>query len=232
MRRAIIVAITFAQACANTPNSGEAPRMTEAERRAGWHLLFDGRTAEQWRGYRKSDLPAGWQVVDGALTRVGAGGDIVTREQFENFELSLEWKIQPGGNSGIFFRVLEDEAYPNVWQTGPEMQVLDNQAHRDGLDPRTSAGSNYALHAPARDVTRPAGEWNHTRIIVAGNQVEHWLNGEKIVAYELWSDDWKARVQASKFKDMPAYATARSGHIALQDHGDWVAYRNIKIRKL
>ena len=198
---------------------------------AEWQSLFDGASANAWRGFHQTGLPAGWQVVDGALTRVGAGGDIITTEQFQNFELELDWKIAPGGNSGVFFHVAED-TMKYVWQTGPEMQVLDNQRHSDGKNPMTSAGSNFALHAPVRDVSKPAGEWNRARLIVNGPHVEHWLNGEKVVEYELWNDDWKQRVQASKFKDMPRYGLMPTGHIALQDHGDWVAFRNIRIRRL
>lgn len=185
-----------------------------------------------WRGFKKTELPNGWQMIDGALTRVGAGGDIVTREQYESFELTLDWKIAPGGNSGVFFHVVEDSTVNYVWETGPEMQVLDNRGHADGKTPSTSAASNFALHAPSQDVTRPVGEWNTARLIVDGPHVEHWLNGVKVVEYELWSDDWKQRVQGSKFKSMPRYGSARSGHIALQDHGDWVAFRNIKIRRI
>ena len=197
-----------------------------------WQRLLNDSANRFWRGYRQADLPAGWQMVDGALTRMGPGGDIVSREEFQNFELELDWKIAPGGNSGVFFHVVEDSALNAVYLTGPEMQVLDNTGHADGKNPLTSAGSNFALHAPTRDVTRPVGEWNHARLVVNGQFVEHWLNGEQIVAYELGSDDWKRRVQASKFKDMPRYGTARRGHIALQDHGDWVAYRNIRIRRI
>lgn len=188
--------------------------------------------AIHWRGYRQSELPTGWQVVEGALTRTGAGGDIITREQYDNFELTLEWKISPGGNSGIFFHVVEDSTLGAVYLTGPEMQVLDNAGHADGKNPLTSAGSNFALHAPSRDVTRPVGEWNQVRLLVKGAHVEHWLNGVQVLSYELWSDEWKQRVQASKFRDMPRYGLARSGHIALQDHGDWVAFRNIRIRRI
>ena len=194
--------------------------------------LLAGDPAQHWRGYRQDELPAGWQMVDGALTRVAPAGDIITREQYGNFELTLEWKISPGGNSGIFFRVVEDSTLDAVYLTGPEMQVLDNAGHADGKDPLTSAGSNFALYAPARDVTRPVGEWNEVRLVVNGAHVEHWLNGEQVLSYELWSDDWNQCVQNSKFKDMPRYGLARSGHIALQDHGDWVAYRNIRIRRL
>ena len=197
-----------------------------------WQSLLPDRPGDSWRGFRQSDLPGGWQLVDGALTRVAEAGDIVTRESFENFELELEWKISPGGNSGIFFHVVEDSTVNAVYLTGPELQVLDNGGHPDGKTPNTSAGSNFALHAPVRDVTRPVGQWNQVRLAVNGAHVEHWLNGVKIVEYELWGDDWKARVAASKFKDMPRYGLARRGHIALQDHGDWVAFRNIRIRRI
>ena len=194
--------------------------------------LLGDNPASHWRGYRRPDLPAGWRMVDGALTRVAQGGDIITRDTYENFELTLEWKIAPGGNSGVFFHVIEDSTLNAVYLTGPEMQVLDNAGHADGKVPITSAGSNFAVHAPARDMTRPVGEWNEARLLVNGTHVEHWLNGEKVVQYELGSDDWKQRVQASKFKSWPRYGTGRSGHIALQDHGDWVAYRNIRIRRI
>lgn len=209
-----------------------AANCMSAQTSSEWITLFDGTSTSAWRGYLKPDLPAGWRVVDGALTRVAEGGDIITRDQFDSFELELEWKVAPGGNSGIFFHVQEDSTLRWPYESGPEYQVLDNQAHRDGLDPRTSAGSNYALHAPANDATRRPGEWNQARIVVNGSHVEHWLNGEKLLDYELWSDDWAQRVAASKFKDMPAYGRARTGHVSLQDHGDWVAFRNIRIRRL
>lgn len=197
-----------------------------------WQSLLGDTPANDWRGFRRADLPAGWQMVDGALTRVAQGGDIITRETYDNFELTLEWKISPGGNSGIFFRVVEDSTLNAVYLTGPEMQVLDNAGHADGKTPSTSAGSNFALHAPTRDATKAVGEWNAVRLLVNGAHVEHWLNGEKVVEYELWSDDWKQRVQASKFKAWPRYGMERRGHIALQDHGDWVAFRNIRIRRI
>jgi hypothetical protein len=206
--------------------------LTDAEKAAGWKLLFDGKTTAGWRGFQKREMPGGWSVVDGALVRTGVGGDIVTAEQFDSFELQLEWRIGPAGNSGIFFRV--SEAAPNkyVFETGPEMQVLDNAEHVDGKNPKTSAGSNYALHAPSRDVTQPVGLYNKVRLVVNGPHVEHWLNDEKIVEYELWSEAWEKLVAASKFASMPRYGREKTGRIALQDHGDKVRYRNIKIRRL
>lgn len=205
-------------------------QLTPAERAAGWRLLFDGRTTEGWRGYQRDDMPDGWQVVNGELTRVARAGDIITNEQFESFELSAEWKVGPGGNSGIFFRATESE--PAIYMSAPEMQVLDDAGHRDGQSRLTAAGANYGLHAAPEGVVHPAGEWNQARIVVNGRQVEHWLNGQKVVEYELHSSDWEQRVRNSKFIEWPAYGRAARGHIGLQDHGDRVAFRNIKIREL
>jgi hypothetical protein len=204
--------------------------LTPSEREAGWQLLFDGKTTGGWRGYRKQTMPDGWQVVDGALTRVAEAGDIVTEDEFGDFELKLEWKVEPGGNSGIMFRVTEDA--DQTYESGPEMQVLDDERHADGKSRSTAAGSNYALHAAPAGVVKPAGEWNRVRLLVDGAHVEHWLNGQKVVEYELWSPDWEKRVADSKFAQWPGYGRAKRGHIALQDHGDRVAYRNIKIRPI
>ena len=203
--------------------------LTAAERAEGWQLLFDGETTDRWRGFRRQDMP-GWMVEEGELRRVGSGGDIVTTEQFDDFELKVDWKVQAGGNSGIMFRVSEE--WDRTWKTGPEMQVLDDERHRDGRRPITSAGSNYALHAAAEGAVRPAETWNEAKILVNGGHVEHWLNGVKVVEYELWNDEWDELVAASKWDTLSGYGRQRRGHIALQDHGDWVAYRNIKIRPL
>ncbi|HEY0009429.1 MAG TPA: family 16 glycoside hydrolase [Tepidisphaeraceae bacterium] len=204
--------------------------LSEAEKAQGWRLLFDGQNTAQWRGYRKTEMAAGWQVVDGTLARLGGGGDIITVDQFDDFELQLEWRISEGGNSGLFYRV--NEKLPVGWQSGPEMQVLDNTRHADGKNPLTSAGSAYAVLPPAKDVTLPVGAWNRVRLVVRGNHVEHWLNNEKVVEYELNSPEWKAAVQKSKFRDVAGYGQEKIGHLVLQDHGDAVWYRNIKIRPL
>ena len=181
-----------------------------------------------WRGFKSDALPAGWMMSDeGVLTHTKGGGDVITEKEYDNFVLELEWKISEGGNSGIFFHVSED--HDHVWLGGPEMQVLDNEAHANGMTPETSAGANYALHAPCKDVTKPVGEWNHIKLIVDGPHVEHWMNGTKLLEYDLWSDDWNARVAESKFKDMPPYGLGKTGHIALQDHGDIVSFRNITV---
>lgn len=202
--------------------------LTAWEKEHGWKLLFDGKTTQGWRGFKQQSMPAGWQVVDGALARVGGGGDVITVDQYDSFELALDWKVAEGGNSGIMFRV--SEAADETYHTGPEFQVLDNARHADGKSPLTSAGSCYGLYEPIKDVTRPAGEWNAARLVVNGNVVEHWLNDVRVVRYELLSADWEKRVAASKFKEWPQYGRVPRGHIALQDHGDRVAYRNIRIR--
>lgn len=216
-------------------------RLTPEEEAAGWRLLFDGSTLAGWRGYRMEGVPPGWSATDGALAFAplesdgvqddppAPAADLITEDMFGDFELSLEWRVGPGGNSGVFFRVTETERVP-YW-TGPEMQILDNAAHPDGRSPKTSAGANYGLHAPSEDVARPAGEWNHARIVVRGPRVEHWLNGARIVSYELWSDSWRSLVAASKFGEWPGYGMAPSGHVGLQDHDDPVWFRNLKIRE-
>ena len=196
-----------------------------------WRPLFDGTSTAAWRGYKQDALPDGWQIVDGSLARVGPGGDIVTVDEFESFELRFEWQVEAGGNSGVFFGVTEEIDGP-VWFSGPEYQILHNAGHRDGEAPITSAGSNYAVHPPARDVTHPAGEWNRSRLIVDRGRVEHWMNDTHLLTYELDSADWQARVAASKFADHPSYGRVRRGRIAIQDHGDPVRFRDIRIREL
>ena len=226
-------AVATADCCpAHTDGEKKHNTLTEQEATDGWELLFDGKSLDRWRGYQMDELPEGWVVQDGAIARHDQGEwrDLITKDEFDNFELTLEWKISEDGNSGIMFNVVED--YNQTYDSGPEMQVLDNTKHNDGKNTLTSAGSAYALYAPAQEVTQPVGEFNKVLIRVIGNHVEHYLNGEKIVEYEMYSDEWNARVEASKFKDMPGYAKSPVGHIALQDHGDDVWYRDIKIRRL
>lgn len=205
-------------------------QLTEAEREAGWQLLFDGVSTEGWRTYQAETLADGWQVVDGTLARVGRAGDIVTTRTFGDFELVLEWRVEAGGNSGLFFR--GDESEPYLFMTAPEVQILDDAGHRDGRSPLTSAGSNYGLHPAPRGIVRPAGEWNRVRLLVEGDRVTQWLNDVEIVSYELGSPDWLERVANSKFSAWPKYGTLREGLIGLQDHGDPVAFRNVKIRPI
>ena len=205
-------------------------KLSAAERTGGWRLLFDGHTTDGWRGFKLNAMPDGWKVVDGALTRVAAAGDILTTQKFKNFELTLEWKISEGGNSGIFYRGSEDE--DAIYWTAPEMQVLDDAHHEDGKSRLTSAGADYGLYEAPAGIVKPAGQWNQVRLIVNGRHVEHWLNGVRMLQYELYSPDWEMRVRDSKFAVHPKYGRNAEGYIGLQDHGDWVAYRNIKIHVL
>jgi hypothetical protein len=229
-RLAFALVVGIALAAAPTAQDHVTPNtITPKEQAEGWRLLFDGRTTAGWRGYRQQTLPDGWRVVDGALMRVGQAGDIVTTGQFGDFELTLEWKLQANGNSGLFYHVTEDD--PIMWHTAPEYQIIDN-AYKEPLKPGQYTGANYDLHPPSRDVTKPIGSWNQTRIVVRGPHVEHWLNGVKLVDYELWTPDWERRVRESKFKDYATYGRTRRGHIGLQDHGDPAAFRTIKIREL
>ena len=212
----------------------EAPALNvlaPAELADGWQLLFDGRSMEHWRGYEQDSMPPGWQIIDGAMANVepAHGGDIVTLEKYADFELEMEWMVPTDGNSGIMFHVTEDHGAP--WATGPEMQVADDSS-LDGESNKNSAGSNYDVHAPAQFVTRPAGTWNHVRLVVDGPRVEHWMNGVKIVEYELWSEEWKEAVARSKWANYPDYGLRETGHIALQGDHTAVSYRNIKIRRL
>ena len=208
--------------------------LTEQEKKDGWKLLFDGKDTSQWRSYKGTAFPTkGWEVVDGTLHKIAkaGGGDIVTVEQYDNFELSIEWKVAPGANSGIIYRVTEDQGAP--YMTGPEMQVLDDEKHGDGKNPKTSAGALYALiPCSAGKKLKPVGEFNEARLKIDGNKVEHWLNGVKVVEYEWGSDEIKKLIAGSKFAKMPKFMTNAKGHIDLQDHGDDVWYRNIKIRVL
>ena len=198
-----------------------------------WKVLFDGKSVDKWRGYKMNSFPDhSWKVEDGALkTIAGAEGpDIVTKEKFENFELELDWKASPGANSGIMYRVSEDFGAP--YETGPEMQVLDDDKHADGRDPKTSAGSLYALIAPKNKKLKPVGEWNKVRIVVQDKQVAHWLNGVKVVEFELGSTELNQLIDRSKFKDMPRFGKEKAGFIDLQHHGDEVWYRKIRVRRL
>ncbi len=207
--------------------------LSEAERAAGWRLLFDGATTEHFRGFKREGMPEqGWVVEDGTLRHEAGkgGGDLITRDQYGSFEFACDWKVAPGGNSGIMYRSTEDGAA--TYTTGPEMQILDNAGHNDGKNTSTSAAALYAMIPAQHDVIRPAGEWNSVRILVDGDRVEHWANGWKVLEYRLNSPEWDELVKGSKFKDWPDFGRKARGHIALQDHGDDVWFRNIKVRPL
>ena len=231
---AIPVVTTVATPRAQTP--APAPNtLTAAESKEGFKLLFDGKTVDQWRGFKLPTLPDNWGAVDGTLTltNMRRPPDIITIEQFSDFDFRFDWKlgeIPAGSNSGVMFYVTEEGQA--TYHTGVEYQILDNARHPDGKNPLTTAGACYALYPPTRDVTRPIGEWNESRILINKGKVTHWLNGEKVVEYDMNSDEWKAKVLGSKFKEWPGFGVARKGHLALQQHGGPVAYRNLRIRTL
>lgn len=228
---------------AKTKKQAPVNQLTPAERAAGWKLLFDGSTSRGWRGFHRSDFPAaGWTVKDGCLMHTAGGGeqsqqggDIITADEFDNFELQLEWRIAPGGNSGVKYLITEDMPPTGGSGVGLEMQVLDDDLHPDaklGRDGNRTAGALYDLIAPQNKHLLPVGEFNQARLVVNGNHVEHWLNGARVVEYELGSPRLRALIAESKYKDIKGFAESHKGHILLQDHGNEVCFRNIKIRQL
>jgi Domain of Unknown Function (DUF1080) len=209
---------------------------------SGWVSLFDGKTTAGWHTYGKSSVGEAWKIADGALYldttqkldwQTKGGGDIVTNDEYENFHLKLEWKIAKDGNSGIIFYVHEDTAkYQYVWHTGPEMQVLDNDGHGDGKIIKHRAGDLYDLISCSKETVKPVGEWNEAEIVSNNGKLDFFLNGTNVVSTNMWDSAWKQMLAASKFKDMKDFGTYKKGRIALQDHGNTVWYRNIRIKKL
>ncbi len=222
---------------------GQANQLTKAEQKAGWRSLFDGKTFTGWRGFHNEKVPEGWIIEDGCISRVqvhgelgAAGGDLITADQFENFEFTMEWKISKGGNSGIKYLVSESLPAKGKSAMSFEMQVLDDDVHPDakmGINGNRKASTLYDI-LPTREnkQLKPVGEFNEIRLIVKGNHIEHWLNGAKVLEYERGSDTLKALIAISKFKTEPLFGTFAKGHLLLQEHGDKVWYRNLKIRAL
>jgi len=225
---------TVAVATVGTSSSATAQERPQREGRGrNAEILFDGSNVDKWRAFKREGFPdKGWKIEDGTLKTIPGGDevDIVTKEKYDNFVLMLEWKVSPGANSGIMYRVSEE--FGAAWHTGAEYQVLDDSKHADGKNPKTSAGSLYALIAPQDKELKPVGEWNRTRILVRGSHVEHWLNGKKVVEFELGSPETTALIAGSKFKDMPKFTKEATGHIVLQHHHDEVWFRNIRVRKI
>lgn len=236
----LFVSVVSLLLCASTAwaqESSSHDALTQAERAAGWELLFDGETTEGWRGYNQDAFPnTGWQVENGALrvTEDGGGGDIVTTETYDDFVLKLEWKISEAGNSGVFYRAIEQDGVAIYW-SAPEMQILDNINHPDagrGENGNRKAGSLYDLIPATPQTFTGHGEWQEVMIVAEGSEIEHWLNGTKVLEYELWTPDWYEMIRNSKFVDHPEFGDAREGHIGLQDHGTRASFRNIMIKEL
>lgn len=226
MLHRILLTLTAFIFLSNTLYAAEINTLTENEKRAGWKLLFDGKTKAGWRNFKKETSSDGWKVVDGALTRVAKAGDIITDQQYDSFILTLEFKISEAGNSGIMFHVTEEEDRP--WHTGPEFQIQDNVK---GHDPQ-KAGWLYQLYPATVDQTKPVGEWNQIRLVITPELCEHYMNGFKYCSYVKGSADWDKKVAKSKFSKYKNFGKPTKGHICLQDHNDLVSYRNIKIREI
>ncbi len=207
--------------------------MSRAADREGWIKLLDGKSLDGWKKYDGKPLinGKGWVADDGVLSlREKGGGDIITRDQFENFELEFDWKVEPGSNSGVMYLVKTGDPAP--YYSGPEYQILDDARHPDGKNPKTSAAALYALVAPKDKKLNPPGEWNTGKVVLKNGHLEHWLNGKKVLEIQMHSDRWKKLVENSKFNQWKQFAQAQKGHICLQDHGDPVSFKNLRIRRL
>ena len=234
MKKILFLLLTMTATFLSHPAAAaELNTLTPEEKAAGWKLLFDGKSTDGWRTFKKTTFPAkGWVVEDGVLchpARAG-GGDIISDAAFDNFDLQWEWKMSTGGNSGVKYFITEERAQA----LGHEYQLIDDANHPDA---KLAAGKRvtaafYDVFAPKETKLKPVGEWNQSRVLVKGNHVEHWLNGAKVLEYELSSDEVKAAVAASKFKGVKDFGTRLKGHILLQDHGDEVSFRNLKILDL
>ncbi|MFN8356854.1 MAG: DUF1080 domain-containing protein [Spirosomataceae bacterium] len=233
-----LLTIGLAAFCA-TSSFAQTPTLTKKEEKQGWKLLFDGKTFAGWHKYNGKEVGSAWMVHDGAMMLMGkdmrngaTAGDIITDEEFENYELSLEWKVAKNANSGIMFNVKEDSKYGAPYYTGPEMQVLDNDGHPDGKIKTHRSGDLYDMISCSTETVKPVGEWNQVRLVVNKGKSEFYLNGTKVVEFEMFNEQWKEMIAKSKFKAWKDFGTFKIGRICLQDHGDEVWYRNIKIRKL
>lgn len=241
MKKFIILSSILMTLCCFSIDTIFAQTLSRKEVKDGWELLFDGKTITGWHSYGKKHLGTAWKVDEGAIHldaskkkdwQIKDGGDIVTEDEFDNFHLKLEWKIAKNGNSGIILYVHEDSQFKFPWETGPEMQVLDNSGHPDSKIITHRAGDLYDLISATPETVRSFGEWNQVEIKSLNGTLEFWLNGEKVISTTLWDDEWKSKIAKSKFKNMPFFGTIKKGKIGLQDHGDDVWFRNIKIKRL
>lgn len=211
--------------------------LTDQEIEDGWQLLFDGITTNGWHKFNEKSIDSSWIVKDGELIALGLGadigGDIVSDKEFENFDLRVEWKISTGGNSGIFYGVVEGEKYPALYYTGPEYQLIDDIGFPEKLEEWQKTGADYAMHLPNENKKlREVGDWNSSRIVVVDSLVQLFLNGEKIIEFKRWTKDWYKRKYEGKWKEYEDYGMSRKGKIGLQDHGNKIWFRNIKIKTI
>jgi hypothetical protein len=215
--------------------------LSEAEKAEGFELLFDGKSKDGFHVFNNKTDGSAWRVDNGTLhldpkekhdAQTTGGGDLLSKDEYENFHLKIDWKVDTAGNSGILLYVKEDKKYERSWHTGLEMQVLDNQRHPDSKIIKHRAGDLYDLVTSSPETVKPALEWNHVEIVSANGKLEFSLNGTKVVSTTLWNDDWKKMVAGSKFQKWSDFGTFKTGGVGLQDHGDKVWYKNIKIKKL
>lgn len=232
MKRIFVLAFCIVAFLTVVAQNDKINTLSEKEKNDGWQLLFNGKDLNGWRTFQGKEI-SGWKVIDGVLNNSGVGsdhgGDIITKAKFQNFELSLEWKIAPQSNSGIFYHVNE-KIGTAIYESGPEYQLIDDKGWPDRLRDDQHSGANYGMHAPKNAVVKDSNEWNQTRIVVDGTHVQHYLNGVKVVDYQLWDNDWLLLKEKGKWKDYPYYGMARKGQIGLQDHGGLAQFRNIKIK--
>ena len=221
----VVATLVLLTSCHNAP-----PTVGVQSSAGPWRTLFDGTSLDAWRGYQGKPIPTGWHIAGNTLAKDVPVADIVTKDEFGDFELQLEWKIGEAGNSGIFYRGSEE--YNHIYWSGPEYQLLDDIKAEDNKTRLTCAGAAYGIYPSPEGHLKPVGEWNSTRIIVRGMHVEHWLNGRKILEYDRGSDAFRAAVARSKFKDIPGFGEWADGHILLQEHGSVVSFRNVKIHVL
>ena len=235
MKKGFIAALasTFLLTSFTSDNEQKDNTLSKKEKKEGWVLLFDGTTMNGWRAYKNRESE-GWDVKNGELYCKQEGvkkrADLITNNQYENYELLIDWKISPKKNSGIIYMATEENGAS--YESGPEYQLIDDLGYPDKLSDKQLSGANYDMQAPGAKVSKPAGEFNHTKIVINKGHVEHWLNGTKVVDYQLWTPEWEQQKANSKWKDVKPYGMSKSGHIALQDHGGGVAFKNIKIKPL
>jgi hypothetical protein len=216
--------------------AGTDNTLTESEKKAGWKLLFDGKSLTGWRPYQNR-VTNSWSAENGVLYCKGSAtdksdkrADLITGDEYKNFELSIDWKISPKGNSGILYLVTED--FPDAHLSGPEYQIIDDVNFPGKLEEWQKTGANYAMDPAPTATPKPVGEWNTTRIVVNKGQVQHWLNGKKLLEFDMWTEEWNKKKMSGKWKDAPGYGKSKKGHIALQDHGSEAWFKNIKLKEL
>lgn len=236
LKKAGLLVAVFSMVFLISADAQTSNTLTSREKKEGWQLLFNGKNLDGWTTYNKKTVDPCWSADDGTIeldhSKGSGGGDLVTTGEYQNFELELDWKISKGGNSGVIFLVNESPKYNATYITGPEMQVLDNANAEDNKKADHLAGSLYDLLPCNPSTVHPYGEWNHIKMRLDDGHLTFWMNGKKVVETRMWDAKWNEMVAHSKFKQWPEFATFHKGHLALQDHGYTVWYRNIRIRKL